>query len=135
MTDITPPLLVILNPDATVPQREEAAALILAAHPERPRASLVILLAAETLEARSALKRLQHRLDELEAAHATLASASCESCFWQDGEMCLKFSEPHERLGFCRAGYKPGGDRPGADSGWSPRSRAQGPLGQAPARA
>ena len=113
MTDTTPALLTILNPASTVPQLEEAADLILAAHPERPRASLPTLLAAEALEARTALKQLQRRFEVLEEAHAKHLAASCESCFWQDGEMCLKFSEQHERLGVCRAGYKSSTDRPG----------------------
>jgi NTP pyrophosphatase (non-canonical NTP hydrolase) len=118
MTDTTPALLTILNPESTVPQREEAADLILAAHPERPRASLVTLLAAEAMEARAALKRLQRRLEALEEAQAKLLLESCASCFWRDGEMCLKFSEPHERLGYCRVGYKPSPERPGVGRGW-----------------
>ena len=113
MTDTTPALLTIVNPDATVPQLEEAADQVRAAHPERPRAFLVTLLAAEALEARAALKMLQHRVEALEEAHARHVAGSCESCFWQDGKMCLKFSEPHERLGFCRSGYKPGRERRG----------------------
>ena len=121
MTDTTRALLTILNPGATVPQLEEAADELRAAHPERPRAYLVTLLAAEALEARTALKTLQRRLEmleeTLEEARATQLAESCESCFWQDGEMCLKFSEPHERLGFCRSGYKPGRDRPGTERG------------------
>ena len=116
MTDTTRALLTILNPGATVPQLEEAADELRAAHPERPRAYLVTLLAAEALEARTALEPLQHRLEALEealeAARATHHSTSCESCFWQDGDMCLKFAEPHERFGFCRAGYKPNRLRP-----------------------
>jgi hypothetical protein len=107
MTDATRALLTIIDPDSTVPQREEAADCIRAAHPERPRAYLVTLLAAEALEARAALELLQRRVEALEAVQARHNGASCESCFWQDGEMCLKFSEPHERLGFCRSGYKP----------------------------
>jgi hypothetical protein len=114
MTDTTLALQTIVNPDATVPELEEAADAIRAAHPERPRSYLVTLLAAEALEARAALKMLQHRVEALEEAHARHVAGSCESCFWQDGEMCLKFSEPHERLGFCRSGYKPGRERPGA---------------------
>jgi hypothetical protein len=111
MTDTTPALLTIVNPDATVPQLEDAADQMRAAHPERPRAFLVTLLAAEALEARAALKLLRHRLDALEDVHARKLAESCQSCFWQDGEMCLKFSEPHERLGFCRSGYKPARER------------------------
>ena len=113
MTDTTWALLTILDPDSTVPQLEEAADQLRAAHPERPRAYLVTLLAAEALEARAALKPLQRRLEATEEAHAKYLSETCESCFWQDGDMCLKFSEPHERFGFCRAGYKPSRSRPG----------------------
>jgi hypothetical protein len=111
MTDTTRALLAIIDPHSTVPQREEAAESIRAAHPERPRAYLVTLLAAEALEARAALELLQRRVEALEAVRAGHNGASCESCFWQDGEMCLKFSEPHERLGSCRSGYKPVGKR------------------------
>jgi hypothetical protein len=112
MTDTTQALLTILDPASTAPQLEEAADRIRAAHPERPRAYLVTLLAAEAVEARAALQLLQRRLAALEEAHANHLSESCQSCFWQDGDMCLKFSEPHERLGFCRAGYKPSRSRP-----------------------
>ena len=112
MTDTTPALLTILNPESTVPQREEAADLILAAHPERPRASLITLLAAEAVEARSAQKRVLRRLEALEGAYAKHLAETCESCFWQEGDMCLKFSEPYERFGSCRAGYKPRKGRP-----------------------
>ncbi len=112
MTDTTRALLTILNPDATVPQLEEAADQLCAAHPERPRAYLVTLLAAEALEARAALKPLQRRLETLEEARAKHLSESCESCVWRDGDMCRRFSEPHERIGFCRAGYKPNRMRP-----------------------
>ena len=111
MTDTTPALLTILDPHSTVPQREEAADRIRAAHPERPRAYLVTLLAAEVLEARAALELLQRRVEALEEVRAEHIARSCESCFWQDGEMCLKFTEPHERLGSCRSGYKPGRER------------------------
>jgi hypothetical protein len=118
MTDTTRALLIILNPGATVPQLEGAADELRAAHPERPRAYLVTLLAAEALEARTALKPLQRRVkaleDTLEEVRATRHSESCDSCFWQDGDMCLKFSEPHERFGYCRAGYKPGRSQPGS---------------------
>jgi hypothetical protein len=118
MTDTTSALLTILNPESTVPQREEAADLVLAAHPERPRASLVTLLAAEAMEARAALKRLQRHVEALEEARAKHLMESCTSCFWRDGEMCLKFSEPHQRLGYCRVGYKPSPERPGVGRGW-----------------
>ena len=117
MTDTTPALLTILNPGSTVPQLEAAADLILAAHPERPRASLPTLLAAEALEARAALNQLQRRHEALEEAYAKHLAESCVSCFWQDGEMCLKFSEQHERLGVCRAGYRSSTDRPGMSRG------------------
>ena len=117
MIDTTSALLTILNPDSTVPEREEAADQVRAAHPDRPRAYLVTLLAAEALEARAALERLQRRTEALEQALARHLAGSCESCFWQDGEMCLKFSEPHERLGFCRSGYKPNRERPGTGRG------------------
>lgn len=121
MTDTTRALLTILNPGATVPQLEEAADELRAAHPERPRAYLVILLAAEALEARTALMPLKRRLQALEERLAETGkmhhSESCESCFWQDGDMCLKFSEPHERFGFCRAGYRPNKLRPAVGRG------------------
>ena len=117
MTDTTAALLAIVNPDSTVPQLEEAADQVCAAHPESPRAFLVTLLATEVLEARAALRLIQHRLEALEEAHAKHLAGSCESCFWQDGERCLKFSEPHERFGFCRAGYKPSKQRPGIGGG------------------
>ena len=117
MTDTTQALLTILRPDSTVPEREEAADQVRAAHPDRPRAYLVTLLAAEALEARAALERLQHRLEALEEGRARHSAGSCDSCFWQDGEMCLKFSEPHGRLGLCRSGYRPGRQRPRAERG------------------
>lgn len=116
MTDTKRALLTILNPDATVPQLEEAADELRAAHPERPRAYLVTLLAAEALQARAALEPLQCRLATLEQTHAKHLLESCESCVWQDGDMCRRFSEPHERIGFCRAGYKPNRLRPGIGS-------------------
>jgi hypothetical protein len=117
MDDTTQALLTILRPESTVPQLEEAADRVFAAHPERPRASLVRLLAAEALEARAALKQAQRLLEARDDAHAKHLASSCESCFWQDGDMCLKFSEPYERLGSCRAGYKPARERPGTGSG------------------
>jgi hypothetical protein len=113
VTDTTSALLTILSPDSTVPQLEEAADQIRAAHPERPRAYLVTLLATEALEARDALETLQRRVQSLEEAYATHLAGTCGSCFWRDGEMCLKFSEPHERFGFCRAGYRPTTKGPG----------------------
>ena len=86
MTDTKRALLTILNPDATVPQLEEAADELRAAHPERPRAYLVTLLAAEALQARAALEPLQCRLETLEQTRAKHLLESCESCVWQDGD-------------------------------------------------
>lgn len=112
--DTTPALLAITNLDSTVPELERAADEIRAAHPERPRAYLVTILAAEALEARDALRPLQERLKALEAALTAHLAGCCESCFWRDGETCLKFSAPHVQFGFCRAGYRPNSRQPEA---------------------
>ena len=58
------------------------------------------------------MKPLQRHLRALEEAYAKHLAETCESCFWQEGDMCLKFSEPYERFGSCRAGYKPRKGRP-----------------------
>lgn len=79
MIDTTEALKVIINPASTVQQLEKAADVILGAHPERPRAPLLRLLAAEALGFQHAMLGLRTKLQELEETIVDLRVAAANA--------------------------------------------------------